>query len=261
MGYPYQYAETWILNHQHFPVMGNIIEVHILYLTISERQLKKNACINGYKHRIATLFQSQEVRRSWDSIVHTGLSYRLDGLRFKSLYIRRFLSSTKCQRLTLWPNQPPIQRVPGVLSQGSGGHGRMLNTHIHLPLRLRMSTGIPLNSLQVFIAWTWTTLPFCSITASGYSSNFWFPALTICTSQSSHSKIKKTSEYRDPGPQVLNSTKLWSLALFALSHCLEVRRVFEGTHLCQPKYQMVLLSAVLNFVVSSLSFYVKTVSV
>lgn len=53
------------------------------------------------------------------------------------------------------------------------------------------------------MAWTTTTLPFCSITASGYSSNFWFPALTVCTSQSLHSKGKKTWEYWDPWPPSL----------------------------------------------------------
>jgi hypothetical protein len=109
----------------------------------------------------------------------------------KNLGTKRFFSSTKCQRLALGPNQSLIQRVPGFLSQGSGGHGRMLTTHLHLALRLRMSRAISLIPHKVFMAWTRTTLPFCSITASGYSSNFWFPALTICTSQSKSKKIWK----------------------------------------------------------------------
>jgi len=98
--------------------------------------------MNGHKCRIAKYsFNHSKSERSWDSI---GLSYRLDGLRFESWYKKRFFSFTKCRRLALGPNQSPIQRVPGVLSQGSGGHGRMLTTHLHLALKFRMSRAISL---------------------------------------------------------------------------------------------------------------------
>jgi hypothetical protein len=131
MGYLYQHAETWILNQEHFPVTGHIIKVHIVYPIISGRKFKKLAFMNGCKHKIAKhFFNHSKSVRSWGSIVHIGLSYRLDGLRFESWYRKRYFSSTKCQRLALGPNQSPIEWVPGVLSQGSGHHAKTLTTYL-----------------------------------------------------------------------------------------------------------------------------------
>jgi hypothetical protein len=57
-----------------------------------------------------------------------------------------------------------------VLSQGMSSHGVKLTTHLHLELRLRMSTAIPLPSLCAFRAWIWTISPFTYLPTYYYLS-------------------------------------------------------------------------------------------
>jgi hypothetical protein len=60
--------------------------------------------------------------------------------RFDLRQRRKDFSSSLCVQTALGPTQPPVQRVPGVLSPGlKRGRGVTLTTHPHLVPRSRMS--------------------------------------------------------------------------------------------------------------------------
>jgi hypothetical protein len=114
---------------------------------------------------VVTILRATRSRYSSGSIVS---DYGLDDRGFDPRQGQKISPLSSVSRPALGPTQPPVQRIPGVLSSGAKrGRGVTLTTHPHLVLRSRMSRSYTYSPPSASMACSGTVLLYCGLLMHG----------------------------------------------------------------------------------------------